>query len=100
MGSKFQHWEARSPIRPQSLQDLRGVILGNREFEAVDRLDYGDHGLLPVMERIVAAIRGGERIALYADYDVDGTMSCVSWIWFLQAIGYTNFVPYIPCRFN
>ncbi|MEY4631239.1 MAG: hypothetical protein RIQ81_1359 [Pseudomonadota bacterium] len=100
MGSKYQHWEARSASQPQSLDDLRQVILGNREFEAVDRLDYGDHGLLPVIDRIVAAIRTGERIALYADYDVDGTMSCVSWIWFLQAIGYTNFVPYIPCRFN
>ena len=32
--------------------------------------------------------------------DVDGTMSCVSWIWFLEAIGYTNFLHYIPCRFK
>ncbi len=46
------------------------------------------------------AIEGKKRIALYADYDVDGTMSCVSWIWFLKAIGHTNFVHYIPCRFK
>ena len=28
----------------------------------------------------------------YADYDVDGTMSCVSWIWFLQSIGFNNYI--------
>lgn len=27
-------------------------------------------------------------------------MSCVSWIWFLQSIGYTNFTHYIPDRFK
>ncbi len=49
---------------------------------------------------MAAAIKAGKRIALYADYDVDGTMSCVSWIWFLEALGHKNFVHYIPCRFK
>lgn len=100
MGSKFQHWEPRSAAVPDSLAAVRDVILANRDFEAVERLEYGDHGLVPVIDAIVAAIKSGKRIALYADYDVDGTMSCVTWIWFLQALGYTNFIPYIPCRFN
>jgi len=114
MGSRFQHWEPRSgasgisglseisarPARPETIQALRQIILANRAFEAVDRLEYGDHGLVPVMETLLAAIKGGKRIALYSDYDVDGTMSCVSWIWFLQALGYSNYVSYIPCRFS
>ncbi len=49
---------------------------------------------------VTKAIRDGKRIALYADYDVDGTMSCVSWIWFFRAIGFSNFIHYIPCRFK
>ena len=112
MGTRFHHWEPRlgsgsSSIghasAPATLGDLRQVILANRAFDAeawTRRLEYGDHGLIPVMDRVVAAIKAGERIALYSDYDVDGTMSCVSWIWFLQALGYTNYISYIPCRFK
>src|SRR5690606_4542069 len=61
---------------------------------------YGDHGLESAVSCISDAIRSDKRIALYADYDVDGTMSCVSWVWFLKAIGFSNFVTYIPCRFK
>lgn len=108
MGMKFQHWEQRRRgegpewlnHRPEDLTSVRDVILANRSFEPVDKLEYGDHGLQPVLEAIRAAMIARKRIALYADYDVDGTMSCVTWIWFFQALGYDNFVSYIPCRFN
>ena len=69
-------------------------------FTPVDKLDYGDYGLQSVLDKISEAIEQNKRIALYADYDVDGTMSCVSWIWFLDAIGFKNYVHYIPCRFS
>ena len=100
MGSKFSIWESRSSKVPQSLTDIESIVMQNRSFEAVDRLNYGDHGLADVVETIRQAIEANQRIALYADYDVDGTMSCVSWIWFLQEIGFDNYVHYIPCRFK
>ena len=86
--------------QPSSLRDLQNIIWQNRKFLAVEQLSYGDHGLHEAATAIAAAIRAKKRIALYADYDVDGTMSCVSWIWFLQALGHTNYLPYIPCRFE
>ncbi len=64
------------------------------------KLEYGDYGLGDVTGVMREAIKGNKKIALYADYDVDGTMSCVAWIWFFKAIGFKNFTHYIPCRFK
>ena len=36
-----------------------------------------------------------KRIALYADYNVDGTMSCVSWIWVLKLLVMRIFIHYM-----
>jgi len=76
------------------------IVLANRNFEPISELNYGDYGLLDVVATLTRAIKENKRIALYADYDVDGTMSCVSWIWFFRAIGFENFTHYIPCRFK
>lgn len=100
MGKKYQHWTPRTTTRPQSVSEIAAIVLANRRFEPLDKLEYGDHGLQSVVTTVSDALKAGKRIALYADYDVDGTMSCVSWVWFLRAIGYTNFVTYIPCRFK
>jgi len=100
MGRKFKHWECRSSEVPTSSDAVLQTLLSNRSFIPIDRLEYGDHGLEEVIRVVSDAIRNRRRIALYADYDVDGTMSCVSWIWFLRALGYDNFVHYIPCRFK
>lgn len=100
MGYRFQYWHAKSSYQPSDYPSLAQIVLKNRSFTAIDRLNYGDYGLEAAFELIVKAIKGGKRIALYADYDVDGTMSCVSWIWFLEAIGYKNFIYYIPDRFK
>ncbi|MBY0370323.1 DHH family phosphoesterase [bacterium] len=100
MGKKFQHWIPRTPRPPASQAELASLLLANRKFEPLDKLEYGDHGLTDVVQTVSEALDAGKRIALYADYDVDGTMSCVSWVWFLRAAGYTNFVTYIPCRFK
>ena len=99
-GKKYQHWEALSADSPTDYQSLSATITGNRQFVSVDKLHYGDHGLDKAITSIRQAIVDNKRIALYADYDVDGTMSCTSWIWFLRAIGYHNFTHYIPCRFK
>jgi len=100
VGRKFRRWRSLSSERPTSLKDVAGILLANRQFTQLSQLTYGDFGLTAVVETMVKAISDGKRIGLYADYDVDGTMSCVSWIWFLEAIGYNNFVHYIPCRFK
>jgi single-stranded-DNA-specific exonuclease len=100
LGKKFKIWQSRSADVPASYQDLTQVIKANRRFHSIDQLQYGNHGLADAVATVIRAIRNGKRIALYADYDVDGTMSCVSWIWFLRACGYENFTYYIPCRFE
>ncbi|MFW7381704.1 MAG: DHH family phosphoesterase [Oligoflexus sp.] len=100
MGKKYQQWKPRSQNIPNSFRDLTGIVQSNRHFHSIEQLQYGDHGLEDAMATVSRAIEQGKRIALYADYDVDGTMSCVSWIWFLEGIGYHNFVYYIPCRFS
>ena len=99
-GKKYRHWQALSTDSPADYQHLSETIAGNRQFATVERLHYGDHGLNAAITSIEQAIIDNKRIALYADYDVDGTMSCISWIWFLRAIGYSNFTHYIPCRFK
>lgn len=100
MGQKFKVWLPQENAEPQSISQVVSILEKNRKFTAVEQLSYGDYGLLDAAETISRAIQRGQRIALYADYDVDGTMSCVSWIWFFQAIGFTNYVSYIPCRFE
>ena len=100
MGSKFKNWQPLSVKYPKDLASLAEILLENRRFEQISGLIYGDHGLAQAVTAVAAAIRQGKRIGLYADYDVDGTMSCVAWIWFLEALGYHNFVHYIPCRFK
>ncbi len=100
MGRKFHHWIARSHSDIHTHQQLADLLLKNRQFEPITKLEYGDHGLENSFRVVSEAISKNKRIALYADYDVDGTMSCVSWVWFLRAVGFTNYVTYIPCRFK
>jgi len=111
MGHRYHIWQPRraeasglsDPSLEQPLRDLdslRQRVQEGRAFHPVDRLDYGDYGLDAAARVVERAIKEGRRIALYADYDVDGTMSCVSWIWFLKAVGHQNFIHYIPCRFT
>lgn len=100
LGKKFSQWMGETDAQPHSYKDVRSVLLQNRTFTPVEKLHYGDHGLERALHALKEAISADKRIALYADYDVDGTMSCVSWVWFLEAIGYINFCYYIPCRFK
>ncbi len=100
MGQKFTHWHSNQVSTPQSFERVKSLLLDNRSFAPIHKLQYGDHGLEQTLQCISQAIKAKKRIALYADYDVDGTMSCVSWIWFLRSIDYNNFIHYIPCRFK
>jgi len=64
--------------------------------------DISDPFLILNMEkavtRILGAISGKERIAIYGDYDCDGIPGSVVLHDFFQKIGYTNFTNYIPHR--
>jgi single-stranded-DNA-specific exonuclease len=48
-------------------------------------------------DRLVAAVRGGQRIAVFADYDVDGGASAALLIHWLRALGRTATL-YVPDR--
>ncbi len=50
-------------------------------------------------ERLAAAIRGGERVMVYGDYDVDGTTSTAMMLTFLQSQG-VDATFFIPNRFE
>lgn len=100
MGCRYKEWNPRVTYVPQSFEAIERSLLERFSLDPNISLTYGDHGLLGVIQTLVGAIKDNKRIALYADYDVDGTMSCVSWIWFLESISYTNYVYYIPDRFK
>lgn len=61
-----------------------------------------DPFLLPDMERavdrVLQAIDGGEKIAIWSDYDADGIPGGALLHDFFKLIGYTNFTNYIPNR--
>ena len=84
MGQKFTHWHYKSDVNPKNLEGVKNLLLENRSFEPIQKLEYGDHGLEKTLQCIIDSIKANKKIALYADYDVDGTMSCVSWIWFFK----------------
>ncbi|MBF9043631.1 single-stranded-DNA-specific exonuclease RecJ [Rhodobacterales bacterium HKCCE4037] len=53
----------------------------------------------PAAERLVAAARAGERIAIFADYDVDGGSSAALLIWWLRALN-RQATLYVPDRID
>ncbi|MDE5638130.1 MAG: single-stranded-DNA-specific exonuclease RecJ [Alistipes sp.] len=52
------------------------------------------------VERIERAVRDGERIMVYGDYDVDGTTAVALVYKFLRKIGHKNLSFYIPDRYT
>jgi single-stranded-DNA-specific exonuclease len=58
---------------------------------------YRLHGMQQAVQRLMAAIRQGERIAIYGDYDVDGVTATALLVTFFHELGLQ--VPYyIPER--
>ena len=54
-------------------------------------------GMAVAVERVVRAVEGGERVACYGDYDVDGVTSTALLAGFLGAAG-ADVVTYVPHR--
>ena len=51
-----------------------------------------------VVKRILKAIKVGERIGIFSDYDADGIPGAVALHDFFKKIGFENFTNYIPLR--
>lgn len=80
------------------MKQLVSRILAHRPTEPAPDVPYEDPRLDVTAGLIHEALTHDWPVLLYGDYDVDGTMSCVQWIWFFQAIGFTSYHVYIPDR--
>lgn len=52
------------------------------------------------VERVSQAVKRGEKIMVYGDYDVDGTTAVALVYTFLRRIGHANVIFYIPDRYT
>lgn len=101
MGLKYDIWNrCFSGGLCSSYEEVLSTIKKNRDFKPHQKLQYEDQALSRATSLVCKYILDNKKIALYSDYDVDGVMSCVSWIWFFKAISYTNYEYYIPDRFQ
>ena len=94
---------------PNELANLlvqRGITTSNEatRFFNPKLSDLHDPFLMKDMdkavERIDAAVRNGEKIMVYGDYDVDGTTAVALVYTFLRQIGHNNLTFYIPDRYT
>ncbi len=72
----------------------------NPSFERDVHDPFLIHDMEKSVERIIKAIKCEEKIAVYNDYDCDGIPGGVVLTDFFEAIGYKNYVVYIPHRHN
>jgi single-stranded-DNA-specific exonuclease len=117
MPSQPKRWQIAPPA-PQSFLDslpdfhpLIGQILYNRGLTAPAQArefmagawDYDNpfrlRGMNETVTRLRAALRAGESIAIYGDYDADGVTAVALLVAALRALG-ARVRPYIPNRFD
>src|SRR5512147_2782527 len=96
------------PPDPGPLARVIGQVLANRgispaeapaffEGAAGDDNPFHLKGMAETVTRIRHAITGGEPIAVYGDYDVDGVTATALLVTVLRVLG-AQVVPYIPHR--
>ncbi len=81
-------------------------IANKKDADAFINPSYNDdlhdpflmRGMDKAVERIRAAIKSDEKIAIYSDFDADGIPAGVLLYDFFKKIGYNNFTNYIPHR--
>ncbi|OGG54885.1 single-stranded-DNA-specific exonuclease RecJ [Candidatus Kaiserbacteria bacterium RIFCSPHIGHO2_02_FULL_55_25] len=89
----------------RGLLSRRGVT-SDEDITAFLAPDYEKHthapqlllGMERATARILAAMRGNERIAVYADFDCDGIPGAAVLSDFFNKVGYQNFEVYLPHR--
>ncbi len=118
MNTTAKSWQIAQPITALAEQSLQGYppvlrqILYNRGYatreEASQFLQahkpqhtnpFDLKGLNAAVERIFQAIKTGEKIAIYGDYDADGVTATALLILFFRRIE-ANVIAYIPNRFD
>ncbi len=70
----------------------------NPDFEKGLHDPFLLHDMEKAVERILQAVKGGEKIVIYSDYDCDGIPGAVVLHDFFVAISFTNFINIIPHR--
>ncbi len=70
----------------------------NPDYERDTHSPFLLAGMERAVARVLVAIRGNERIAVYADFDCDGIPGAAVLWDFFKKIGYENFEVYIPHR--
>ena len=91
-----------SPLLAQVLSS-RGVLTAEDARRFLDNTlnDLEDPSAMPGLDeaadRIVAAVRGGRRVTIYGDYDVDG-VTATSILWHCLRLADANVDYYIPSR--
>jgi single-stranded-DNA-specific exonuclease len=106
------HEEIERLSRDSSIPYAIARILINRGIETAEQVDrffnpipahlhdpYLMRDMGKAVDRIVTALQGRERIAIYGDYDVDGITAASMLYLFLKDLG-GDVVPYIPDRQN
>ena len=115
---RYKNWDLGGFDRPtavdfcrKGINPLISVLLASRGKSTIEDVralldgypgEIHDPFLMTDMDkavsRILAAVRDGERIAIYGDYDVDGMTSCALMAHWLHSKG-ADYEIYIPGRF-
>lgn len=115
---KFKNWNLKPPngravaMMEEGIPALTALVLESRGCKTAEEarqvLSCGMEllcdpmallGMEKAVERITSAIRGGERICVYGDYDVDGITSTCLLTSHLRTLG-GNVLPYVPNRLS
>jgi len=109
--SPYNERKAETIVQRHGLGTVVAQILAARDIEISDigaflepRLKYYLSNLSPLKgtdeaaKRIERAIRSGEKICIFGDYDVDGATSSALMSRFLTTLGHTKHSIYIPDR--
>ena len=89
----LKHLLRERGVSPEEDQDFLSPDYDNHRHDP-----FLLHGMEAAVDRLITAIKEGEHIAIFSDYDCDGIPGAVVLHDFLKAIGHTNFSNHIPHR--
>ena len=95
---KYQIWKPKYRETLHAFSAVEKAVIKGRPSGSRTTEPLGDPRLKELVEVMKKTMEEKKRILLYGDYDVDGSMSCVLWIWFFNYIGFTKYDYYIPSR--